>query len=74
HYRPGFFPSTDYASAVEAFDLTVAHDKLKTEYCKQHNIPLIRLPYYTIEEGNWQSIIADTIEKCSSGNVFGAAL
>ena len=74
HYRPGFFPNTKCGCAIEAYELTVTHDKLKTEYCKQHNIPLIRLPYYTIEGGNWQIIIADTIEKCSSGNASGAAL
>lgn len=74
HYRPGFFPNTDYTNAEKAYELTVAHDKIKTEYCKQHNIPLIRLPYYTIEDGDWQNIIADTIEKCSSGNTSGAAL
>ena len=74
HFRPGFFPNTKYSSAIEAYELTIAHDKLKTEYCKQHNIPLLRLPYYIIEEGNWQSVIADEIRKCSSGNMSGAAL
>lgn len=27
-------------------DITVAHDKIKNEYCKSHNIDIIRIPYW----------------------------
>lgn len=25
------------------------HDNFKNEYCKNHNIPIIRIPYYKLE-------------------------
>ena len=28
-----------------------ANDKIKTEYCRKNNIPLLRLPYWEIEDG-----------------------
>ena len=27
-------------------EITVAHDKIKNQWCKENNIPLIRIPYY----------------------------
>lgn len=30
-------------------ELIQKHDKMKNEYCKQHQIPLIRIPYYDID-------------------------
>lgn len=30
---------------LDAFKSTQKHDKIKNEYCKTHNIPLIRIPY-----------------------------
>lgn len=38
HYRPTFGEQT--------FNITQKYDKIKNEYCKIHNIPLIRIPYW----------------------------
>lgn len=38
HYSGGFFP-TDLA-------YTESHDKIKTDYCKSHNIRILRIPYW----------------------------
>lgn len=37
-----------------------AHDKLKDDYCKEHNIPLLRIPYW--EFNNIEKIITEFIE------------
>ena len=38
HFKPTFSQSS--------FELTQHNDKIKDEYCKIHNIPLIRIPYW----------------------------
>ena len=38
HFQPSF--------GQEAYELTLKHDEIKNEYCKSHNIPLIRIPYW----------------------------
>ena len=37
---------------------TQKHDKIKNDYCKQHNIPLIRLPYYLTNNEILQTILS----------------
>lgn len=34
----------------EYFEKTIHHDQLKNEYCKEHNIQLIRIPYWKTDE------------------------
>jgi len=40
HFKP-----IEYFGGVEAFLKLQKHDKIKTEYCKQNNIPLLRIKY-----------------------------
>ena len=40
HFQP-----TSGWNTVEKYEQTCAHDKIKNEYCKKNNIPLIRIPY-----------------------------
>ena len=40
HYKPNCFGQDD-----QLFKIIKIHDKLKNEYCIEHNIPLIRIPY-----------------------------
>lgn len=47
HYNPIY--------GEETFEITVRHDKIKTEYCKTHNIPLLRIPYF--EASNMEETI-----------------
>ena len=37
---------TEPAFGQESFEITQRNDKVKNEYCKTHNIPLIRIPYW----------------------------
>lgn len=43
HYKP-----VEYFGGEESFKNTVIRDNIKTEYCKNNNIKLIRIPYYEI--------------------------
>lgn len=46
HYSPTQFGGISEDRAKDLHDLTKKHDKMKNEYCKKNNIPLIRIPYW----------------------------
>lgn len=62
HYHPVNFGGISNDEAFENFKITQLHDNIKTEYCKTHNIPLIRIPYW--DNKNMEQIILDNI-KCN---------
>ena len=39
------FEPVDYFGGEEGFQITKHSDKIKSEYCHSHNIPIIRIPY-----------------------------
>lgn len=45
HYHP-ILRGSHKQSSEEDFKLVQKHDLIKTEYCKKHNIPLLRVPYW----------------------------
>lgn len=61
HYYPVNFGGISDEDALKNLEITQKHDKIKTEYCKTHHIPLIRIPYWDNE--NIEQIILDNI-KC----------
>ena len=45
------FEPLKHFGGQESFEYRQRHDKIKTEYCKNNNIPLLRIPYYAnVEE------------------------
>lgn len=46
HYYPVGFNGISREKAHEIYKKTVRHDLMKTEYCKKHNITLLRIPYW----------------------------
>lgn len=40
------FKSIEFFGGEESFNTLQLHDKIKTEYCEQNNISLLRIPYY----------------------------
>ena len=48
HFYPIQRSSDDLSGEIaqEDFEITVRHDNMKTDYCYQNNIPLIRIPYF----------------------------
>lgn len=49
HYRPVAFDGNK-EKAIIAHQERVQNDKIKTEYCEKNNIPLLRLPFWVIEQ------------------------
>ena len=52
------FKSKDYFGGQESFEITQCHDKIKNEYCKINNIPLLRIPYYANVEEELEKFLA----------------
>ena len=50
HYYPINFNGVSKEKALESYQRTIKHDKIKDDYCKSHNIPLIRIPYWMRDE------------------------
>ena len=46
HFKQIPFNGLSNQKAVQCFEKTQLHDKIKNEYCKNNNIPLIRIPYW----------------------------
>lgn len=46
HYKPSNFGGIDNDRALDNFISTKIHDTVKTIYCKENNIKLIRIPYW----------------------------
>ena len=45
------FEPIEYFGGQESFEYTVKHDKIKSEYCKNNGISLLRIPYFkNVEE------------------------
>lgn len=49
HYRPVAFGGNK-EEAEKTYQQRIANDKIKTDYCAKNNIPLLRLPFWIIEE------------------------
>lgn len=46
HYKPIPRGGMSKEKAEENLHITQKHDEIKTKYCNEHNIPLIRIPYW----------------------------
>ena len=46
HFEPRCFGGISEEEAQKAFEKVIKHDKYKNNWCKQNNIPLIRIPYW----------------------------
>lgn len=60
HYSPINFSGKSYEFNLEQFEKTKLRDKVKNEYCKNNNIPLIRIPYW--EKDNMESFLINKIK------------
>ena len=50
---------------LQQFETVLRHDEIKTKYAEDHNIPLIRIPYYLFDD-NLESFVLDEINKIIS--------
>lgn len=60
HYRPMRFHTVN-TPAAELFEKIQKHDDIKNQYCQEHNIPLIRIPYYEFD--NMESFLFEELKK-----------
>lgn len=44
------FEPVDKFGGFEGFEKTIYHDKIKTSFCNNNNIPLLRIPYFLEDE------------------------
>ena len=61
HYMPVRFNQISDEEAQEKFIGIQRRDKIKNDYCKTNNIPLLRIPYW--ENKNMKKIITDYLSK-----------
>lgn len=67
HYRPvNFGGNKDKANAN--YQQRVINDKIKDDYCKQNNIPLLRLPFWIIEQNKYEEPINNFIFSIESND------
>ena len=59
HYLESFYKNR-FDNPKEALEHTKFHDDIKTQYCKDNNINLLRIPYW--EKDNIESIILDNLK------------
>lgn len=64
HYKPIRRGNTEHDSGETLLKYTHKHDLIKTEYCKTHGIPLIRIPYW--EADNMESFLFDEMVRCGA--------
>lgn len=62
HYYPCYFNNMSEENAKKSFDAAVKHDKIKNDYCKKYNIPLLRIPYWEMDDGSYKNKIIQFIK------------
>ena len=61
HFFPCNFNNCSNESAKKSLELTQYNDKIKTQYCENKNIKLIRIPYWEFENDNYKEILFNNI-------------
>lgn len=64
HYRPVAF-NGDKEKAEEIFIQRKNNDEIKNKYCKNNNIPLLRLPFWIIERKEYHDYINNFLSSLS---------
>lgn len=62
HYTPIQFGGMSLEDAQNQLNLTHKHDVIKTEFCKSHNIPLLRIPYTAFGDDSYKEQILNFIQ------------
>ena len=63
HYKPCHFNQISHEDAQRSYEMTIKHDAIKTEYCKQYNIPLLRIPYWEMDDGTYKEKIMQFVRE-----------
>lgn len=63
HYKPCHFNQISHEDAQRSYEITVRHDAIKTAYCQQYNIPLLRIPYWEMDDGTYKEKIMQFVRE-----------
>lgn len=61
HYQECYFNGCSKENAIKTLKMTQHNDSIKTEYCKNNNIKLLRIPYWEYKEDNYKEILFNNI-------------
>lgn len=61
HYYPCNFNQIGAKKAQATFEITKEHDVIKNEFCKNNNIPLLRIPYTSFKDGTYKQLFQNFI-------------
>ncbi len=63
HFRPCKFSNNiSKEDVMKRFNNQKRRDEIKNKFCKEHHIPLLRIPYWEFENDNYKQIILNFIE------------
>lgn len=62
HYKPIFYNEYSKQKAEELFNQTKKHDEIKTKYCEENEINLIRIPYWLFNDKEYEKILTNNIK------------
>lgn len=63
HYKPCHFNNISLEQANKTFEITKKHDEIKNKYCQEYKVPLLRIPYWEIENGEYKNKIIQFIKE-----------
>ena len=63
HYKPCHFNQISHEDAQRSYEITIKHDAIKTKYCEQYNIPLLRIPYWEMDDGTYKEKIMQFVRE-----------
>lgn len=61
HYYPVQFFGCSEEDAMLRYLSTKKHDQIKNDYCEQHHLSLLRIPYF--EKKNLEKLVTDFIDQ-----------
>lgn len=62
HYQESRFSSDEKKNKKKLAERK-RYDAIKTKYCKDNNIPLLRIPYWERDNGNVENVIDEFLEE-----------
>lgn len=68
HYSPCNFNQISNKKAQDTFMITKKHDEIKNNFCKDNNIPLLRIPYYAFKDGSYKQYFLDFRQKVATSD------
>lgn len=61
HYHPCNFNQISFEKSLKSFLITKKHDEIKNVFCKENNIPLLRISYIEMQNNNYKQLLLDFI-------------